>query len=122
MLAEEKGVVMNLAKFARTGTILMALACMAAATSQAQDRAHPKANLSRLVVVGDSLSAGFQNDSLLDTQQPHGWAAVVASQANVPLALPLIAPPGIPNVLELVSRRARRSSARCPHHGTLVSD
>jgi hypothetical protein len=94
---------MNLAKFARAATILMALTCMAAASSEAQDRPHPRADLSRLVVVGDSLSAGFQNDSLLDTQQPHGWAAVVASQANVPLALPLIAPPGIPNVLELVS-------------------
>lgn len=94
---------MNLAKFARKATILIALACMAAASTQAQDRAHPKADLSRLVVVGDSLSAGFQSDSLLDAAQPHGWAAVVAGQANVPLALPLIAPPGIPNVLELVS-------------------
>jgi GDSL-like Lipase/Acylhydrolase len=62
-----------------------------------------KANLSRIVVVGDSLSAGFQNDSLLDTQQVHGWASDLANQANVPLTLPLIAPPGIPNVLELLS-------------------
>jgi lysophospholipase L1-like esterase len=62
-----------------------------------------KANLSRIVVVGDSLSAGFQSDSLLDTAQPHGWAAVLAVQAHTPLVLPLIAPPGIPNVLELLS-------------------
>jgi phospholipase/lecithinase/hemolysin len=62
-----------------------------------------KANLSRLVVVGDSLSAGFQSDSLLATAQPHGWAAVVAAQAHTPLDLPLIAPPGVPNVLELLS-------------------
>jgi GDSL-like Lipase/Acylhydrolase len=62
-----------------------------------------KADLSQMVVVGDSLSAGFQNDSLLDTQQPHGWASVLAAQAKVPLVLPLIAPPGIPNVLELIS-------------------
>jgi lysophospholipase L1-like esterase len=61
-----------------------------------------KANLSRVVVVGDSLSAGFQNDSLLDTQQVHGWASDLANQANVPLTLPLIAPPGIPNVLQLL--------------------
>jgi len=60
-------------------------------------------NLSRMVVVGDSLSAGFENDSLLDTQQVHGWASLLAEQANVPLVLPLIAPPGIPNVLELLS-------------------
>src|ERR1700735_795388 len=62
-----------------------------------------KANLSRVVVVGDSLSAGFQSDSLLDTAQPTGWAAVLAAQAHTPLVLPLIAPPGVPNVLELLS-------------------
>ena len=60
-------------------------------------------DLSRIVVVGDSLSAGFQNDSLLDTQQPNGWASLLATQANVPLVLPLIGPPGIPNVLELIT-------------------
>jgi GDSL-like Lipase/Acylhydrolase len=55
------------------------------------------------VVIGDSLSAGFQNGSLLDSQQPNGWASLVAKQANVPLVLPLIAPPGAPAVLQLVS-------------------
>ena len=59
-------------------------------------------DLSRLVVVGDSLSAGYQNGSLLDCQQVNGYAAVVARQADVPLPLPLIAAPGIPNVLTLV--------------------
>src|SRR5262252_11003830 len=62
-----------------------------------------RADLSRLVVVGDSLSAGFQNGSLLETQQPHGYASLIAQQAGVPLALPLIGAPGIPNVLQLVS-------------------
>ncbi len=62
-----------------------------------------KANLSKVVVVGDSLSAGFQSGSLLDSAQPHGWAAVLAAQANTPLVLPLIAPPGVPAVLELLS-------------------
>src|SRR5262245_20907652 len=60
-------------------------------------------DLSRLVVVGDSLSAGFQNGSLLDSQQVNGYAAVVARQADAPLPLPLIASPGIPNVLMLVN-------------------
>lgn len=55
------------------------------------------------VVIGDSLSAGFQNGSLLDSQQPHGWASLVAKQAGVQLVLPLIAPPGAPAVLQLVS-------------------
>ncbi len=57
-----------------------------------------RADLSRLVVVGDSLSAGFQNGSLLATQQPHGYASLVAAQARVPLALPLIAAPGFPPI------------------------
>lgn len=56
-----------------------------------------------MVVIGDSLSAGFQNDSLLDSQQPHGWASLVAQQSGLSLPLPLIAPPGVPPVLELVS-------------------
>lgn len=55
------------------------------------------------VVIGDSLSAGFQNGSLLDSQQPNGWASLVATQASFSLALPLIAPPGAPAVLQLVS-------------------
>lgn len=35
-----------------------------------------KADLSRTVFLGDSLTAGFQNSSLLATQQVHGYAAV----------------------------------------------
>ena len=60
------------------------------------------ADLSHLVVVGDSLSAGVQNISLLDSQQPNGYAAVIAKQANVPMVLPLIKYPGLPNVLQIV--------------------
>lgn len=55
------------------------------------------------VVIGDSLSAGFQNGSLLDTQQPNGWASLVAKQAGFKLVLPLVAPPGAPAVLQLAS-------------------
>ena len=73
------------------------------ATAVLPARAQNGADLTRLVVVGDSLSAGFQNGSLLDTQQVHGYANLVAKQAGTPLPLPLILPPGIPNVLELLS-------------------
>jgi hypothetical protein len=55
------------------------------------------------VFIGDSLAAGFQNGSLLDTQQSHGWAALFAQQASAAITLPLIAPPGAPAVMELVS-------------------
>lgn len=60
-------------------------------------------NFSGTVFIGDSLTAGFQNGSLLDTQQPNGYANLIAKQAKFKLALPLIAPPGAPAVLQLVS-------------------
>ena len=40
------------------------------------------ADLSRLVVVGDSLSAGVQNISLAKSQQIHGFANLIAEQAG----------------------------------------
>ncbi len=60
-------------------------------------------NFATTVFIGDSLTAGFQNGSLLDTQQPHGYAALLAAQAKFTIVQPLIAPPGAPAVLELVS-------------------
>lgn len=63
---------------------------------------HSPGDLSRFVVVGDSLSAGVQNFSLLDSQQPNGYASLIADQAHATLTLPLIPHPGIPNVLELL--------------------
>ena len=55
------------------------------------------------VVIGDSLSAGFENGSLLDSLQPNGWESLVGTQAGFSLVLPLIAAPGAPAVLELTS-------------------
>lgn len=60
-------------------------------------------NFTTAVFLGDSLTAGYQSGSLLDTQQVHGWAPLVAAQANFNVILPLIAPPGAPGVLQLVS-------------------
>jgi phospholipase/lecithinase/hemolysin len=56
-----------------------------------------------VVFLGDSLTAGYQNGSLLDTQQPNGFANLVSQQAKFAITLPLIAPPGVPPVLQLVS-------------------
>jgi lysophospholipase L1-like esterase len=68
-----------------------------------------KFNVTRLVVVGDSLSAGFQNFSLNETGQLNGYTALVAKQAGLAVngsqigpttfALPLISYPGIPPAL-----------------------
>ena len=87
-------------RFHRGLAVTMALLALGLAPA-----AHAKASradLSRLVVVGDSLSAGFQNGSLLGEQQVHGYASLVAQQAGVELLLPEIAYPGIPNVLSLI--------------------
>lgn len=81
------------------------LAIVPAWAGQADAGEH-KTDLSRLVVLGDSLAAGFQNFSLYDSDsvappggQTHGFAALIAQQANVSLNLPLISYPGIPNAL-----------------------
>jgi lysophospholipase L1-like esterase len=60
-------------------------------------------NFSNTVFLGDSLTAGYQSSSLLDTQQVHGWAPLLAKQAGFNIVLPLIAYPGAPNVLQLIS-------------------
>jgi lysophospholipase L1-like esterase len=60
-------------------------------------------NFSTTIFLGDSLTAGYQSGSLLDTQQVHGWAPLVATQASFNIVQPLIAYPGAPNVLHLVS-------------------
>jgi lysophospholipase L1-like esterase len=60
-------------------------------------------NFSNTIFLGDSLTAGYQSGSLLDTAQVHGWANLVATQAAFNITLPLIAPPGAPSVLQLVS-------------------
>jgi hypothetical protein len=62
-----------------------------------------KPQTDQLVVVGDSLSAGVQNFSLLYYQQPHGYASIIARQGGWNLTLPLVPYPGIPNVLKLES-------------------
>src|ERR1019366_4275181 len=53
---------------------------------------------SRFVVAGDSLSAGYQNSQLIDSGQIHGYANVIAAQAGVDLSLPLLPPPGYPQI------------------------
>ena len=89
----------NLPSLIARASAMALLAALIAAPCLAQR----KADLSRLVVVGDSLSAGYQNGSLFDAQQDHGYASLVAASAQAPLPLPLIGAPGIPNVLTLVS-------------------
>ncbi|MDR3734338.1 MAG: SGNH/GDSL hydrolase family protein [Acidobacteriaceae bacterium] len=60
-------------------------------------------NFSNTIFIGDSLTAGYQNGSLCDKFQPNGWAPLVAKQAGFTIVQPLIAPPGAPNYITLVS-------------------
>ncbi len=83
------------APFAASGSAAQASRLAAASAT-------PATPFSKVVVLGDSLSAGFQNGSLLDIQQPNGWASLVARQAGFKLNLPLIASPGMPAVYTLV--------------------
>lgn len=86
-------------KWMSRGLVSFVLVAACAGSLSAQNRI----NLSRLVVVGDSLAAGVENGSLEFSQQEHGFAAVIARQASTPLELPLVPYPGAPNTLELVS-------------------
>ena len=85
-----------------TGALALSL-LLANLCNATEDKPKPRADLSRLVMVGDSLLAGYQNGSLMGSQQTNGIAAIIARQAGVDLALPVIAEPGFPNVLTLLN-------------------
>lgn len=87
----------------RNSTCARMLFAVALSVAPLLSEPHPPGDLSKLVVIGDSLSAGVQNFSLLDSQQPNGYASVIAHQAKAPLTLPLVPFPGAPNVLQLTS-------------------
>src|SRR5260370_36453181 len=77
--------------FWRAGCLLLIALVALALPTQAQKRA----DLTRLVVVGDSLSAGFQNNSLLDRPQVHGYANLIPPHTETKPPPPLISFPGV---------------------------
>lgn len=83
--------------------LILAAAQIGRLQAEELDDDRDRADLSRLVIVGDSISAGHQNSCLLDTQQPNSYASLLARQARVDLPLPLMDGPGLPPCLELVS-------------------
>jgi phospholipase/lecithinase/hemolysin len=83
----------------RLPLLAVAIAAVLSFWPGADLRSAEKADLSRFVVVGDSLAAGYLNDSLLGAQQVGSFASLVAAQAREDLPLPLIAAPGVPNVI-----------------------
>lgn len=87
--------------------VLMATGCSSGSSNPLASiqaaQAKNAGNFTTTVFLGDSLTAGYQSGSLLDTQQVHGWPPLVAGQAGFKIVLPLIAAPGAPNVLQLIS-------------------
>jgi len=67
--------------------------------------AQPSARLRRMVVVGDSLLAGFGSGGLVGTGRPgqiDSAPAFIARRAHVPLRQPLMGRPGVPAQLRIV--------------------
>lgn len=98
----------------RVAAALTSSALMLAALGCASTSSNPQAaltaaqaknagNFTTTVFLGDSLTAGYQSGSLLDTQQVNAWPVLVAKQAGFKVVQPLIAYPGAPNVMQLVS-------------------
>lgn len=84
------------------GLNIVCIVCALLAGAFLQSRA-AAFDFTRLVAVGDSLLAGFRDGGLVEQYQRDGIAAVIARQAQTPFPQPLIAWPGIPNVLVLES-------------------
>jgi lysophospholipase L1-like esterase len=92
--------------FAAASAALIALASCSSASSSfnaSQTQIANAGNFSTTVFLGDSLTAGYQSGSLLDTAEVHGWAPLVAAQANFTIIQALIAYPGAPAVMQLQS-------------------
>lgn len=79
----------------------LAIASLVAVPSFAQ---RGSANFTKYVAIGDSLTAGYTNGSLVVTRQVNSYPAVIARQTGVhDFQQPLISEPGIPPELQLVS-------------------
>jgi lysophospholipase L1-like esterase len=61
------------------------------------------ADFTKVVFIGDSLTAGFQNGGLGIDGQVAGYAYLLAQQAGFDITLPLVSEPGIPPKLQLIS-------------------
>ena len=82
----------------------LAGAAFAAALWSAGGPAHAQTSFSTYVALGDSLTAGYSNGSLVETHQRSSYPALLARQAAVTgFEQPLVSDPGIPTELGLLS-------------------
>jgi lysophospholipase L1-like esterase len=76
---------------------LLALALLMAGAAYGQ------ANFSKYVAFGDSLTAGFSSGSINATYQVNSYPALLAKQFGIAsFQQPLVSPPGLPGILQLV--------------------
>ncbi len=61
------------------------------------------ANFTSFVAIGNSLTAGVQSGSLVETHQEYSFPNLIAKQAGVDFAQPTVSYPGIPAIMELVA-------------------
>lgn len=59
------------------------------------------ADFTRFVSIGNSLTAGYQSNSLYESSQVYSFGKIIANQVGVPYEQPIISEPGIPGKLEL---------------------
>jgi len=89
----------------KTLTCALALAVLVPAAALAQPNTG-SANFTRYVAIGDSLTAGFQSGSLVETAQRNSYPALLYRQATgltTGFEQPLVSEPGIPGQLQLAS-------------------
>jgi len=85
-------------------TRLRFAACVALLGLAAASPAGAQTNFTTYVSVGDSLAAGFESGSLVETHQTRSVPALIARQAGVQnFQQPLVSEPGIPAELTLVT-------------------
>jgi len=83
-------------------TVLIGLGLAAASAAAA----FAQVDFSRYVAIGDSLTAGFTSGGLVETSQANSYPALIHRQAtggDTGFEQPLVTPPGLPAVFQLVS-------------------
>jgi len=60
------------------------------------------ANFTSFVAIGNSITAGYQSGSLVETHQQYSFGNQIANQVEATFAQPTVSYPGIPAILELV--------------------
>ena len=109
LLIHKKAAVTMAGNAALTAATLLGLASCSSSNSSSMTttptpvQTSNAGNFTSTVFLGDSLTAGYQSASLLDTAEIHGWAPLVAAQEKFGIVQALIAYPGAPSTLLLQS-------------------